>query len=84
LFFAISLSGEKSLTLWCTADLTINDLPDPGHRFSGLLKSTAAGRTKVNNPDVRDGHGALIRIDEYQQTLQQNAKVVEVEVILKL
>ena len=70
--------------MWSTDVLTINDLPDPGHRYSGLLKSTAAGRTKVNNPDVRDEHGALICVDEYQQKLQQNGKVVEVEVILKL
>ncbi|KAG1869159.1 hypothetical protein C8R48DRAFT_771323 [Suillus tomentosus] len=60
--------------------LRIRDLHDPLARYAGL---GPLRETKVEIPEVRDGHGVLIHPRDYAEKLA-GARFVEVEVYIKL
>ena len=62
---------------------TIADLPDPEGIYSVALGAADISNSSINVPNMRDGNGALIMPDEYEQKLDMGS-IIMVNVYLKL
>jgi hypothetical protein len=58
-------------------------MPDPEGIYSAALGVADLSHSSIDVPNVRDGNGALIKPDEYEQKLETGS-VVMVNVYLKM
>jgi hypothetical protein len=79
----IMLYDAKPLPTATRKIRTIRDMPDPGNVYKSTLGHADLSKSWLDIPNVRDGNGALITPEEYDEKLTAGT-IVMVNVYMKL
>jgi len=79
----IMLYDAKPLPTATRKIRTIRDMPDPGNVYKTTLGHADLSKSWLDIPNVRDGNGALITPEEYDEKLTAGT-IVMVNVYMKL